>query len=93
MKRILAIALTICVFVSIFCITVFAADGPSDMAFQLSAEQRDIAVIGESYIELAIALLGLGATIVSVILIVTSDKRKKASKSSKAKKEEESQEK
>lgn len=37
-------------------------------------------IIDKSYIELGIALAGLCATIVSVILITTSDKRKEASK-------------
>lgn len=92
MKKIFAIALTICVLASTLCLAVLAADAPSDVVLRLGAEKRDspLAII-ESYIELIIAIVALVASIVSIILIKTSEKRKEASKS--AKKETEKEEK
>ena len=73
MKRIFLIALTVCAMVSALCVTVFAAP---DLVAPLQ-KSTDLAAI-EGYIMLAIAVAGLIATIVSVILLTTSAKRKEA---------------
>ena len=79
---------------SAFCITTFASDLPaSDVTFRLSADISDLsatdAIFDESYIMLAIAVVGLVATVVSAILIAI-DRRKevKASREKEADKEQ-----
>jgi SNF family Na+-dependent transporter len=54
----------------------------------LTSEKEILDILNGSYVELIIALAALVATIVSVILIATSDKRKKASKLKEKKTEE-----
>ena len=80
MKKLLAIGLMICIVAATFCIATFAADFPaSDVVFRLSADKSDGAAVldflNKDYITLAIAIIGLIATIVSAILIVI-DRRK-----------------
>lgn len=80
MKKLLAIGLMICVVTSAFCINTFAAEFPaSDVVFRLGADKSDGAAVldflSKDYITLAIAIIGLIATIVSAILIVI-DRRK-----------------
>ena len=94
MKKTLALGLVICLVASAFCITTFASDLPaSDVTFRLSADISDLsatdAIFDESYIMLAIAVVGLIATVVSAILIAI-DRRKevKASREKEADKEQ-----
>ena len=94
MKKIFAIGMVICIVASVFCLTTLAADLPaSDVAFRLSADISDLsatdAIFDESYIMLAIAVVGLVATVVSAILIAI-DRRKevKASREKEADKEQ-----
>ena len=70
----------ICIVAATFCIATFAADFPaSDVVFRLGADKSDgsaaLAFLNEDYIMLAIAIIGLIATIVSAILIMI-DRRK-----------------
>ena len=90
MKKIFAIALVICIVTSTFCLTTVASDlSVSDVAFGLNAVKSDgsavVDFLNEDYIMLVIAILGLVATIVSVVLIAI-DRRKET----KANKEKES---
>ena len=83
---------------SAFCITTFTADFPaSDVAFQLSSDKSDgsavLAFLNEGYIMLAIAIIGLIATIVSAVLIaidrrkeVKANREKESDNNTKAKK-------
>ena len=83
MKRFFVIALTLCFLASALCIPALAAP---DLGGTIQ-KSTDLAAI-EGYIMLGIAIAGLIATIVSVILIATSDKRKKRSEQKKKDKEE-----
>ena len=103
MKRIFAVALTVCLLISALCVTALAADpissavnecnnckmGNFTLTSNNNVSEKDILeILNGSYVELAIAIAALIATVVSVILIATSDKRKEASRLKKKKTEE-----
>lgn len=92
LKKFLAMTLIICVAASVSSFPAFAADlSTSNAAFQLSADKVSTSVIdailNENYITLAIAIIGLVASIISVILLV-ADRRKEAAESRKKESDE-----
>ena len=87
MKKILAMTLIICIVAPASSLPAFAADlSTSNVAFQLSADKESApaiyAILNENYIMLAISIIGLVASIISVILLV-ADRRKEAAESRK----------
>lgn len=98
MKKILAMTLIICIVASASSLPAFAADlFTSNIAFQLSADKVSAsfidAILNENYITLAISIIGLVASIISVILLVadrrkeTAENRKKESDENRTKEE------
>ena len=89
MKKIIAIALTVCTLASLLCLSVFAekrdmADGIRGVLHDplpLAASADEL--IGKAYIELFLAIAALVASIVSVILLLSSNRKKKADKHTK----------
>ena len=87
MKKILTMTLIICIVASASSLPAFAADlSTSNVAFQLSADKVSApaidAILNENYIALAISIIGLVASIISVILLV-ADRRKEAAENRK----------
>ena len=80
LKKFLAMTLMICIMASVFGLTTLAADFPaSDVTFQLSADKSEgsavLAFLNKDCIMLAIAIIGLVATIVSAVLIAVDRKK------------------
>ena len=92
MKKILTMTLIICIVASASSLPAFAADlSTSNVAFQLSADKVSAqvidAILNENYITLAISIIGLVASIISVILLV-ADRRKEAAENRKKESDE-----
>ena len=72
MKKFFAITLLVCLLASALCLTVFAAE-PTALKTASDSEMIDRYV---TYAELIVAVVGLIAAIVSVVLITRSNKKK-----------------
>ena len=82
MKKIPAALLTICIVASAFSLPALSADlSTLNVASQLNTDKASVSIIdvvlNETYIALAIACIGLIASIISVVLLVV-DRRKEA---------------